>query len=103
MSGSRTWTFFSNHAHALFCLSRDPEARLRDVAERVGITERAAQRIVTDLVQEGYLRVERHGRRNHYTLVPDRSLRHPVEAGVPIAELLELFGRREESDPSRDD
>jgi DNA-binding IclR family transcriptional regulator len=92
-SEQRTWTFFSNHAHALFCLARDPDARIRDIARLVGITERAAQRIVTDLVTEGYLAVERRGRRNHYAIRPNRTLRHPVEAGVPIASLLDLLLR----------
>ena len=49
------WTFLTNHAHVLLSISRDPDIRIRDLAERVGITERAAQRILTDLVEQGYL------------------------------------------------
>src|SRR5207247_1242308 len=64
----RTWTFLTNHAQVLLCLSGDPEIRLRDVAERVGITERACQRIVADLVATGYVTASRVGRRNHYTV-----------------------------------
>ena len=60
------WTFLTNHAHVLFCIAEDPEMRLRDVAARVGITERAVQRIVTDLEGEGYLTVSKEGRRNRY-------------------------------------
>lgn len=86
------WTFLTNHAHVLLALSRDPDARLRDVAEWVGITERAAQTIVSDLEAAGYLRRERVGRRNHYTINPLAPFRHPVERHRHIGELLELFG-----------
>ena len=69
------WTFLTNHAHALVCIARDPGLRLRDVAERVGVTERAAQRIVSELVDAGYLERLREGRRNSYRVRPDRPLR----------------------------
>ncbi|MFZ9886126.1 MAG: helix-turn-helix transcriptional regulator [Myxococcota bacterium] len=82
------WTFFTNHAHVLFCLARDPEMRLRDVAVRVGITERAAQRIVHELEREGYVTIEREGRRNRYRIVVDRPLRHPVESEHTVEQLL---------------
>lgn len=61
---SRPWTFLTNHAHVLLCIAADPEARMRDVAVRVGVTERAVQRIVADLAEGGYLAVGRVGRRN---------------------------------------
>lgn len=85
------WTFLTNHAHVLLCIASDPEMRLRDVAHRVGITERAAQRIVADLVTEGYLHRERIGRRNHYQVHTDAPLRHPVERSNEISALLELL------------
>ncbi len=90
-----SWTFLTNHAHVLLCISRCPEVRLRDVAEDVGITERAAQRIVADLVNEGYLTRLRVGRRNQYEIHPERHLRHPVEQKVEIAALLNLVGMME--------
>ncbi len=85
------WTFLTNHAHVLLCVTRDPEARLRDVAALVGITERAAQRIVADLVDAGYLERERDGRRNRYRLNPDLPLRHPLEQDHNIGEILAVL------------
>ncbi|HEX8105146.1 MAG TPA: winged helix-turn-helix domain-containing protein [Solirubrobacteraceae bacterium] len=83
-----SWTFMTNHAHVLLCVARDPGARLRDVADAVGITERAAQRIVADLVEAGYLEREREGRRNRYRLHPELPLRHPLERDTAIGEIL---------------
>jgi DNA-binding IclR family transcriptional regulator len=85
------WTFLTNHAHVLLCLARDPEVRLRDVAERVGITERAAQRIVADLQAEGYITSERVGRRNKYIIHPDAPLRHPIEERNAVGTLISLL------------
>ncbi|MGF1453116.1 MAG: helix-turn-helix transcriptional regulator [Opitutales bacterium] len=85
------WTFLSNHAHVLICLNRQPDARLRDVAQRVGITERAVQRIVAELEDAGSLTREREGRRNRYRILGDTPLRHPLEAHRSIGDLLELF------------
>jgi len=85
------WTFLTNHAHTLVCITRDPGLRLRDVAERVGVTERAAQRIVSDLVDAGYLERRRDGRRNTYRVRADRPLRHPVEHGHHIGEILAVL------------
>lgn len=86
-----TWTFLTNHAHVLVCLAADPTARLRDVAARVGITERAVQHIVADLEEGGLLTRARQGRRNRYTLHRGISLRHPVEAHVQVGELLGMI------------
>lgn len=88
------WTFLTNHAHSLICIARDPGLRLRDVAERVGVTERAAQRIVSDLVDAGYLERQREGRRNIYRVRPDRPMRHPVEHGHDIGEILAVLDER---------
>ncbi len=85
------WTFLTNHAHVMVCLRRDPTARLRDVAAAVGITERAAQRIVAELEDAGYLARAREGRRNHYTLDDGRPLRHRLEGGSRIGDLLDLL------------
>ena len=85
-----TWTFLTNHGHVLVCIAGDPGIRGRDIAARVGITERAAQAIVADLVAEGYVTRTRVGRRNHYEINRDRPLRHPVEQPHRIGELLEL-------------
>jgi len=84
----RHWTFLSNHGHVLVCLARDPEARLRDVAVAVGITERAVQKIVSDLEEAGVVERVREGRRNRYRLFLDQPLRHPIEAHRTIGALL---------------
>lgn len=85
-----TWTFLSNHAHVLVCLAQDSELRLRDVAQRVGITERAVQKIVADLEEAGILTRQREGRRNHYEIDDSLPLRHPVEMHRTVADLLEM-------------
>lgn len=82
------WTYFTNHTHVLICLAQDSHARLRDVAARVGITERAVQMIVHDLEDDGVLSHTRDGRRNTYTVHPNRPLRHPVEAHKRVADIL---------------
>ena len=86
------WTFLTNHSHVLICLAGEPTLRLRDVAARVGITERAVQKIVADLEAAGVLRKIRDGRRNHYEIDSARPLRHPVEAHRSVADLLALGG-----------
>lgn len=88
------WTFLTNHAHVLLALARDPQCRLRDVADLVGITERSVQAIVADLEEAGYLTRVRVGRRNVYQLHPHRRFRHPAEARHRIGELLDLFADR---------
>ena len=85
------WTFLTNHAHVLLTLASDPQLRVRDVALKVGITERAAQRILHDLVEAGYLQREKHGRRNSYHLALDQPLRHPVEARHTVGELVDVL------------
>jgi DNA-binding Lrp family transcriptional regulator len=87
-SPQRQWTFLSNHGHVLVCLAHDPNARLRDVAARVGITERAVQTIVGDLEAAGIISRERTGRRNSYRLDLDAPLRHPIESHRTVATLL---------------
>ena len=84
------WTFLTNHARVLFCLADAPDLRLREVAERAGLTERAVQRIVSDLEDAGIVTRRRDGRRNHYTVNEAERLRHPNEAHRTIGELLNL-------------
>lgn len=88
-SGS-AWTFFTNHGHVLLCIAKNPDARMRDVAERVGITERAVQRIIEDLAASGYLAIERAGRRNRYLVNTQLPLRHPVEAHCAVSGLIDF-------------
>jgi len=87
-----TWTFLSNHSHVLICLARQPDQRLRDVAALVGITERAVQKIVADLEQAGVLTRVKMGRRNHYAIDTQAAMRHPVEGGKTVADLLRFAG-----------
>ena len=87
-----SWTLLTNHGHVMVFLARNPEARLRDLAAEVGITERAAQRIVNDLVDEGYLLKEKVGRRNRYRLDRSAPMRHPIERDHSVGELLSSLG-----------
>lgn len=82
------WNFLSNHGHVLVCLARNPDMRLRDVAQAVGITERAVQKIVGDLETGSVLTRERDGRRNKYQLHIDQPMRHPLEAHRSVGALL---------------
>lgn len=85
------WTFLSNHAHVLICLAQDPDLRLREVAERIGITERAVQNIIADLEHEGLVKRYREGRRNTYELSLDQPLRHPIEKHRRVGDLVDLI------------
>ena len=87
------WTFLTNHAHVLLCVADNPSIRLRDIAELVGITERAAQRIVGELEEAGYIDRFREGRRNNYQLNPSMPLRHPLDSNHRISELLASFSK----------
>jgi DNA-binding IclR family transcriptional regulator len=87
----RSWTFLTNHAQVLLCVAQTPDIRLRDVAERVGITERATQRILSELVEAGYVHAERVGRRNRYTVDRQHAMRHSAQLGYEIGALLEAL------------
>jgi DNA-binding MarR family transcriptional regulator len=89
----KTWTFVTNHTQVLLCLAQNPQVRLRDVADEVGITERAAQRILADLVEAGYVDRVRVGRRNHYEINSEASMRHTAQFGYQIGALLDLLDR----------
>lgn len=89
----RLWTLLSNHGHVLVCLAQNPDMRLRDVAELVGITERAVQAIVADLEDAHFLTRVRVGRRNHYELHTEEPMRHPLEHEHAVGELLQTLAR----------
>jgi len=84
------WTFLTNHAHVLIALHANPNLVLREVATMVGITERAVQRIVQDLEDEGFIRRQKIGRQNQYEVLTEKSLRHTLEAHRKIGDLLNL-------------
>lgn len=87
------WTFLTNHAHVLVCIATESDIRGRDIAARVGITERAVQAIVSDLVEAGYVTRTREGRRNRYGLNTDKPLRHELEHNHSVGDLLAALGR----------
>lgn len=91
---AREWVFFTNHGLALLELARRPNSRIRDVASALGVTERAAQSIVGDLVEAGYVRRIREGRRNHYAVRTHRRLRHPTTRGHSVGDLVEALAAR---------
>ena len=86
-----SWSFLTNHAQVLICLAEDPDVRLRDVGDAVGITERAAHRIVGDLIAAGYVSRERNGRRNHYTVRHHLPLPDLLARGQNVGDLLEIL------------
>ncbi|MDX1933385.1 MAG: winged helix-turn-helix domain-containing protein [Capsulimonadales bacterium] len=90
---SGAWTLLTNHSHVLVCLADDPDSRVRDIAERVGITERAVQRILAELEDSGIVSRQKDGRRNHYAIHGDVPLRHSLEAHCTVNDLLNLFRR----------
>jgi predicted transcriptional regulator len=88
----KTWTFLTNHAQVLLCLAERPDIRLRDVAEHVGITERATQRILAELVEAGYVQTVRVGRRNQYAVNREQAMRHTAQIGHEVGVLLTALG-----------
>ena len=90
IDSDRRWFFFTNHFHALLYVARNPDARLRTVADEIGVTERAAHRILTELSRSGYLTITKNGRRNHYRVMPGAHLRHESNVNVPLEPLVEL-------------
>lgn len=86
-----SWTFLTNHAHVLLCLAKSPSMRIRDLAVEVGITERAVQRIIAELIDEGYVERIKEGRRNLYKLLTKKPLKHPVESHKNVKDLIQLI------------
>jgi DNA-binding Lrp family transcriptional regulator len=85
------WSFLTNHAQVLLCIAQDPGIRLREIGEAVGITERAAHRIVVELAAAGYLSRTRNGRRNHYTIQSHLPLPDPLAREQKIGDLLSVL------------
>lgn len=94
-SAAGRWDFLTNHAHVLLCVADDAGIRLRDIAAAVGVTERGAHKILTELVEEGYVLRERHGRRNRYKVKPELPLRHPLVHDREVGDLLNVLLRPE--------
>lgn len=88
---NHSWTFLSNHGHALIQLARNPDLKVVELASLIGITERSTLSIISDLEADGYISVERIGRRNSYKVNPRKKFRHPGEADHSIGELLDIF------------
>lgn len=87
----KPWRFVTNHTQVLLCIARDPDVRMRSIADSVGITERAAQRIVRDLIESGFVQRERVGRRNRYVIDRKVHMRHAAQHDHEIGELLDLL------------
>jgi|SRR5579884_81101 len=90
-SSAPNWTFLTNHARVLVCIAHDPGVRLRDIGEHIGITERAAHRIVTELAAADYITRQRNGRRNHYAITVHLPLPDPIAREQNVGELLEIL------------
>ena len=88
------WTFLTNHSHVLLCIAEDPDVLRREVAARVGSTERAPQRIGSELESPGYLSHEKVGRRNRYKIHRELPLRHPLEDHLEIGAILRVLTQR---------
>lgn len=88
---SGEWTFLSNHGHIFVYLANNPDARISDIAEAVGVTERATQSIIADLERDGYLKISKVGRRNHYKTNAKARFRHPAEAHQSVSALINIF------------
>ena len=84
---AKEWTFLTNHGHVLVCVAKNPDVRVSEIADLVGIGERAAHRILGDLVRDGYVNRKKSGRRNFYSVNFNRPLRHPLESDHSIGEL----------------
>lgn len=86
-----SWTFFSNYGHTVILLAQQPDLTMREIAQRIGVTERAVIRIINDLVHEGYLHVSKRGRRNFYRINQKAKFRHPIESNKSISQILSIF------------
>ncbi len=91
MEVSKDWTFFTNHSHVIFALAQNPNSTIRDIAKKVGITERAVQKIILDLEEEGYIAKTKLGRNNQYKVNLKKELRHPVEKHRKLSDIFEAL------------
>ena len=89
-----TWSFLTNHAGVLFCIANDPSIRLREIGDTIGITERAAHRIVGELAEAGYITRQRNGRRNHYEIQTQLSLPDPLARDKKVGDLLTILAKQ---------
>jgi predicted DNA-binding transcriptional regulator YafY len=89
--GRSNWLFLSNHGNVLLCIARDPRIRISEISDEVGIGERAAQKIVADLVADGYVVRSKEGRRNRYEINPRAHLRHPLFADLEVGALVDAL------------
>jgi hypothetical protein len=99
VNGRPSWSFLTNHAQVLVCIANDPGVRLRDIGEAVGITERAAHRIVVELADAGYISRERNGRRSRYTIKSHLPLPDPLAREQKIGDLLAILAGQSSADP----
>jgi DNA-binding Lrp family transcriptional regulator len=99
-NGTPSWSFLTNHARVLLSIAQDPGVRLREIGDSVGITERAAHRIVGELIAAGYISRERVGRRNHYTIESHLPLPDPVARGQRVGDLLAVLVGTYEKSPA---
>jgi len=88
---SSSWTFLTNHFHVLLVLHNEPDSRIRDMAGKVGITERAVQKILAELIESDVISIEKNGRRNSYTINSEVRLKHPLESKNKVGNLLGLL------------
>jgi DNA-binding transcriptional ArsR family regulator len=95
------WRFLTNHGMVLSYIARHPRTTARDLADAIGITERAVRKIIADLLETGYIAKKREGRRNRYRINPDLFLRHPSHGETAIGDLLEVLGWRRRRTPVR--
>lgn len=98
MAAERSWTFLTNHAHVLLAISAAPDLRLKEIAERVNITERTATQILSDLETIGCIERRKQGRRNHYVIRAHHPLRHPLEEHHQIADLISALSHHPDPD-----
>lgn len=96
-----SWTFLTNHARVLLCITREPGIRIREIAACVGVQERAAHRIVGELAEAGYLTRHRVGARNFYEVHPELPMRHPNERSCEIGQVLAVLGERAPGGPTQ--
>lgn len=99
-STDSSWTFLTNHSHVLLAIWQRQDIRVREISELVGVTERATLRIIRELVDAGFLNIEKVGRENRYSVTPDLPLRHPLEKSHTVGELLETLTRHEPASKS---
>lgn len=85
------WTFLTNHAHVLLLISKYPDLKVKEIADNVNITERAVLKIISELKEEGYVLIEKKGRRNRYKVCKEKYLKHPVEKNNQLSTLLEIL------------